>query len=97
MGRIDEWYNAAEEEYPPQIGYCDMGDIDYNCGYREAFVKGVERGERTMIERACKWLEENMSVVNANAVNYGDISFAASKIIGGKENFVKEFKKAMEG
>lgn len=83
MGKIDEWYNEADEEYPPQIGYCDMGDIDYNCGYREAFVKGLERGERTMIERACEWLA-------LNAELYGGFNH------GKLEEMIKKFKKAME-
>ena len=92
MSRIDEWYNAANKEYPPQIGYCDMGDIDYNCGYREAFVKGAEWGERAMIEKAIAWLNEN-------AEGYAFAEYSGDELTGETvicEGFIEDFKKAME-
>ena len=92
ISRIDERYNAAKEEYPPQIGYCDMGDIDYNISKREAFVKGAEWGERAMIEKACNWIIDNF--VTSDIDDYGDTSVIGS--FTSVQSMIEDFQKAME-
>lgn len=52
---------ASLKVYPEKLEW-DYRDMDYdpNMESRIAYRKGYEQAEKEMIERAAKWLEENV-------------------------------------
>ncbi|MBQ7690200.1 MAG: hypothetical protein IJT30_03270 [Muribaculaceae bacterium] len=76
MTRKEEIETAAKER-------C-LGSSHTAARKRREFVAGAQWADRTMIERACDWLEENV----CNVYNY-----RGEEITVG---FVEQFKTAME-
>ena len=62
----------------------NFGDACYPNYLEPNFEAGVEYGERKIIEKACMWLEDSL-------INYW------SGVNADSSNFIKDFKKAMEG
>ena len=60
--------------------------VSYNGDEFYSFIKGAEWADKTMIDKACKWIE--------------DIDFEMTYIDGGgffnKEKFITDLRKAME-
>jgi hypothetical protein len=82
MSREEEIVQAANENYP---------SLDSEKSY-EGFKDGAKWADKTMIEKVCKWLEENVS-------EYGDIYYDVGGYVSPEfhlEKFIEDFKKAME-
>ena len=87
MTRAEERNKAAFEAYPENISYSTVIEqmVDYNLQWRQYWLEGAEWADKTMIEKACKWLR----------TNYEDIGIRY--IRGHKvEDEIESFKKAME-
>ena len=66
---------------------CDdiAGEVDYkSTAAYEGFIKGSKWADKTMIEKACKWLE-----LNTNPIFYSGNGWTT-------EEFIDNFKKAMK-
>lgn len=72
------------------------GDIISKEEENEMVKNYVKYQKERLVEKACEWLEENMGTASVNAVNYSDVDFAASKLVGDKGKFIEQFRKAME-
>lgn len=57
----------------------EIDDWEIAEDVQDAFEQGAEWADRTMLERACEWLEENPPM------RFDDV-----------QNYVEQFKKAME-
>lgn len=60
MTRIEEIENAAKQKYPYEGGI--KGMICENS--IPIFIQGAEWADKTMIDKACKWMEENLREVH---------------------------------
>ena len=70
-------------------GWEDYNDYKY---VKKAFINGAKWADKTMVEKACEWLKENIDiyakvVINTKS-NYPEIVMC--------DTFEKNFKKAME-
>jgi hypothetical protein len=75
-------YSEIEENF---LEYDDCGDVcDDKTFAEKAFIEGAKWADRTMIEKACNWLEEMNKMC----------MYELEMILGG--NFINDFKKAME-
>lgn len=82
-------YSFIEDNY---LKYYDCGDIcDDRHFIQKAYMNGVKWADETMLEKACKWLEENIDA-------YSKVIIAENSIptIVLTEDFEFRFKKAME-
>lgn len=65
----------------------------YEIVKENAFIAGFEIADKTMLDRACKWLKENIDLYSYNAFNtksaYTEITLT--------DEFETAFKQAMEG
>lgn len=91
MTREEEIINEATGRYPH----------DNDCFL--AFIKGGKYADKTMLDRACEWLRFRVSVdvpieTNENGEPLAD-SWIKAQIERAKaaEEFITEFRKAMEG
>ena len=87
MTRAEERNKAAFEAYPENISYSTVIEqmVDYTLQWRQYWLEGAEWADKTMIEKACKWLR----------TNYEDIGIRY--IRGHKvEDEIESFKKEME-
>jgi hypothetical protein len=76
MSREKEIQKLIDEE----TGIDNYGSSDYQVGVCD----GVRLADKTMIEKACNWLEEMNKMC----------MYELEMILGG--NFINDFKKAME-
>lgn len=84
MTRQEEIQKLIDEE----TGIDNYGSSDYQVGVCD----GVRLADKTMIEKACKWLEENIDLVAMDTVNarsgYHEIVMM--------NDFERKFREAME-
>ena len=84
MKREEEIQKLIDEE----MGVDNYGSSDYQVGVHD----GVKLADKTMIEKACEWLKENIDiyakVVINHKSNYPEIVMC--------DTFEKNFIKAME-
>lgn len=84
MTRETEIQKLIDEE----TGIDNYGSSDYQVGVCD----GVRLADKTMIEKACKWLEENIDLVAMDTVNarsgYHEIVMM--------NDFERKFREAME-
>lgn len=77
---------------PRVIGGDAFADFARKMNVNSSFIAGAKWADQTMIEKACEWLKNNTLTANNDSytytASYHDIS---------KEEFVEQFKKAMEG
>ena len=66
MKRKEEINQAAHQKYPYDGGI--KGMICENS--IPIFIQGAEWADRTMIEKAIKWMEENLSVCKGSEAPY---------------------------
>ena len=66
MKRKEEINQAAHQKYPYEGGI--KGMICENS--IPIFIQGAEWADRTMIEKAIKWMEENLSVCKGSEAPY---------------------------
>ena len=78
---------VAFDDYSDAIGLSTFGDFDY-IDIQEAYKEGAEWADETMIEKACKWLEQHQEDYNMYDAWRGDYVNFKSLII--------DFRKAME-
>ena len=91
MTRGEQIINAAKEAekentFHPIVAIAKGVNSAYGIG----FLEGAKWADKTMIDRACEWLEENLTNNPSGklcASHYGTIT---------KGELIKEFKKAME-
>lgn len=66
--------------------------VSYNGDESTSFILGAEWADKTMIEKACKWLKENIDLVAMDTVNarsgYHEIVMM--------NDFERKFREAME-
>ena len=74
MKREEEIQKLIDEE----MGIDNYGSSDYQVGVHD----GVKLADKTMIEKACEWLKDNIDFEH----NYPN----------SKEELINDFKKAME-
>ena len=85
MSRIDEMWMEAQMRYPQYDG---VWNIEYNHNQiRQAFVEGMKLADKTMVDKACKWLKDNL----ANRIYDRDCCLDTFT-----ELIIGEFRKAME-
>lgn len=84
MTRREEINQQAEEYRQP---YRDGGYRLSSKDVRDAFEEGAEWADRTMIEKACKWL------IN---IDFDDFHFRDCDESFNNDLFVDAFRKAME-
>lgn len=84
MKRREEIEKAAHQKYPYEGG--TKGLICENS--IPIFIQGAEWADKTMINKACEWLEKNLPYImcKINAPGYWL----------GKSDFIVFFRKAME-
>lgn len=84
MTRKEEIRQEAHRKYPYEGG--TKGLICENS--IPIFIQGAEWADKTMIEKACKWL------IN---IDYDDFHFRCTDETFDNDSFVDAFRKAMEG
>ncbi len=64
-----------------------------------AFIAGFEIADRTMLDRACKWLAEHISPeeIYEGETNETPTTYLTVNIHTTMLNFINDFRKAMEG
>ena len=85
--RREKQIAVAFDDYSDAIGLSTFDDFDY-IDIQGAFEKGAEWADETMIEKACKWLEQHQEDYNMYDAWRGDYVNFQSLII--------DFRKAME-
>ena len=84
MKRTEEIEKAAHQKYPYEGG--TKGLICENS--IPIFIQGAEWADKTMIDKACKWLEKNLP--------YMEYITNASPYRQSKSEFIETFRKNME-
>lgn len=78
---------------PRAIGGDAFADMAREMNVNPSFIAGAKWMEKQMIEKACKWLEENIG-------EYEDIYYDVGVFVSPDfriEEFINDFKKAMKG
>ena len=65
--------------------------VSYNGDEFTSFIQGAEWADKTMIEKACRWLEENIDAYSKVVIVENSIPTIVLT-----EDFKTNFKKAME-
>lgn len=68
----------------PNLNFAISAKADYYNGLIQGFKDGAKWADKTMLEKACEWLEENY--YNVYQGTWQEI----------KKQFINDFKKAME-
>ena len=76
MTRKEEIIKVAQGMFP--------SGTQYEVAKRQGFIRGAKYADKTLIEKACKWLDENCYKVRKGT--WQEI----------KEQFINDFRKAME-
>lgn len=107
MNREEEILNKAIDYSEIEENFLEYDDCGYVCNDKEfieqAFIEGAKWADKTMIEKACNWLKDRISIPYKG--NYYEdseqpiasdyINFAIERLKKAEE-FCKGFKKAME-
>lgn len=73
------------------INYAQRQDDDLVYGERDAFVAGAKWADRTMIERACEWIRDELN--KEEELHYIHVhGFDCER----RNEFIERFKQAME-
>ena len=76
----------------PNLNFAISAKADYYNGLIQGFKDGAKWADKTMIEKACEWLKENIDIYAKVVINpkshYPEITTC--------DTFEKNFKKAME-
>ena len=83
----EEEIAVAFYDYRDALKLSTFGDFDY-IDIKGAFEEGAEWADKTMIEKACKWLEQHQEDYNMYDAWKGDYVNFKSLII--------DFRKAMD-
>ena len=84
---------AALKAYPENKDYSTVIEkvVDYNLVYREPYQAGLEKGWQMAVDKACVWLNSNISLDDDEECNLEwFVPFDDS------EEMIKDFRKAME-
>lgn len=86
MTREEEIKKEAKNKYPYIKG------LPQTLAHQEIFIEGAKWADKTMVEKACEWLKENIDIYAKVVINtkskYPEIVMC--------DTFEKNFKKAME-
>ena len=85
MTREEQIQKLIDEE----TGIDNYGSLDYQIGVCD----GVRLADRTMLDRACKWLKENIDLYAFEGISIKS-GFTEIKLT---DNFEDDFRQAMEG
>lgn len=87
--KAEDIYNKALTEYPikEKLNEKAVGTYDANYPRRKAFIAGAEWMREEMIEKAEKWLSNNMFHSINNGVQINGICVS---------DFIERFKQAMQ-
>lgn len=85
--RREKQIAVAFDDYSDALKLSTFGDFEY-IDIQEAFEEGAKWADETMIEKACKWLEQHQEDYNMYDAWRGDYVNFQSLII--------DFRKAME-
>lgn len=90
----EEQIKQAEIKYSNDTLF-DGCDYIGQVAKQEAFIAGAKWADATMVKRACDWLENELfeEVAEPNPCYYSDVK---SKTYDFVENFIENFRKAME-
>ena len=84
MTRKEEIVNQAVKE---------QSELYQPPEWRAGFISGANWGDKTMLDRACEWVKENIDLYSYNAFNtkssYTEITLT--------DEFETAFRQAMEG
>lgn len=85
MKRKEEINIAAKNKYPYIKG------LPQSSSHQAIFIEGAEWADKTMLDRACEWLKENIDLYAYESSNthYPEIKLT--------ECFEEAFRQAMEG
>ena len=76
----------------PNLNFAISAKADYYNGLIQGFKDGAKWADKTMVEKACEWLKENIDIYAKVVINpeshYPEITTC--------DTFEKNFKKAME-
>lgn len=96
MTRKEEIEKASVDyqtsKHPMAIGGDAFADTIYKMNINPSFIAGAEWADKTMIDKVCEFLENNMHDYFDD-----DNEFAVCDCFLTKENFIKQLKKEMEG
>ena len=59
----------TREEIIRQKAISEQRDLMESCDWRAGFIAGAKWADKTMIEKACDWLKENIDLYSYNAFN----------------------------
>lgn len=88
MTREEQILNKAIDYSEKGVNFLEYEDefgnvCDDKTFVEKAFIEGAKWADKTMIEKACEWLDINFPTIDCAGSWY-------------KEGFIKQFKKAME-
>ena len=87
MKRKEEINIAAKNKYPYIKG------LPQSYSHQAIFIEGAEWADKTMLDRACEWVKENIDLYSYNAFNtkssYTEITLT--------DEFETAFRQAMKG
>lgn len=97
MNRQEEIINAGIE-YTMQTRPMCIGGDNYSEAMREfnrnrSFEEGAKWADKTMIDKVCEYLEEELYEVVSGVSNAPDVMSIENTTM---EDFIKNFRKAME-
>lgn len=89
--KIEEIIKAALAYYP--------SGILHEEAKVPAFVRGAKWADKTMLDRACEWLKQNMYVEHIFEYDEDDepVQYVCASAIDSVEEFITAFMQAMEG
>lgn len=85
----------TREEKIRQKAISEQRELMESCDWRAGFIAGAKWADKTMIEKACEWLENELYEVMAEPNHYY-IYDVQSKSYNSLEVLINNFKKAME-
>ena len=88
MTREEEEIAVAFNDYRDALKLSTFGDFEY-IDIQEAFEEGAKWADKTMIEKACKWIEQHQEDYNMYNAWRGDYYVDFTSLI-------IDFRKAMK-
>mgnify|MGYP003424509470 CR=1 FL=1 len=96
MARVEEIIDAGVEytmkTRPNMLGGDKFSEEMREYNRSKAFEEGAKWADKTMIDKACKWLEENIDLVAMDTVN---VRSGYHEIVM-MNDFERKFREAME-
>ena len=88
--RIEASIDYQMSTNPTALGGAAFEDMIRKMNVNHSFVAGAEWADKTMLDRVCNWLKENMCFTTALA--HGMVCYQCAAI----ECFISDLRKAIE-